>query len=71
MLQQIDFFRITNAYPRILISKLNFEAIMHLFCDFSKFLAKTGNFELECRLSQPPHNYNKCEYKKAVEMRAE
>ena len=49
----IDFFRITNAYPRLIICGLNLETIMHLYNEILNHLTKKENYELGIRLALP------------------
>ena len=49
----IDYFRITNAYPRIMICNIKFETTMHLFSELEVHLSKKENYDLRSRLAQP------------------
>jgi len=52
----IDFYRIVNAYPRIIICGLNFETIMYLFTELSTYLSANENRSLALKLAQPLRN---------------
>ena len=52
----IDFYRITNAFPRLLICDVNFETIMLLYSELSNYLNAQENQQLKIRLQQPLRN---------------
>jgi hypothetical protein len=49
----IDFFRVINAYPRLLICMLSFETIMKCFKPLTTYLTKKENQQLTFRLQEP------------------
>ena len=49
----IDFYRLVNAYPRLLICSLSFEVLMKHFKQLSTYITKKENQQLSYRLQVP------------------
>ena len=52
-MRYIDFYRIINAYPRLLICSLSFETIMKCYKQLKTYLLRKENQQLSLRLQEP------------------